>query len=159
MNIVCHDMMGGYIEDNINNNLKNSKYCYRFNHWQLTDIFIYFSHNFISLPPKNYIDIAHRTDTLILATIITEGEQGYRLNKFLLEGKDNNLYYFADKLIDICHYYNFDGYLINIESDVDPSQIQQLILFVQYITNKIKINNPHKIIIFYDSVIITTGKV
>jgi len=35
--------------------------------------------------------------------------------------------FFADKLTEICEYYNFDGYLLNIECEVE--NVQKLIEF------------------------------
>lgn len=47
-------MKGGYIEDDIfmGNDLPS---IYDFNYWEYVDIFIYFSHNFITIPVFNLI--------------------------------------------------------------------------------------------------------
>ena len=59
--VVCHDMQGGYKEDNMNFKIEQQNGMnYRFNHWPITDIFIYFSHHLVTVPPKNYIEIGHR---------------------------------------------------------------------------------------------------
>ena len=71
----------------------------------------------------------------------------------LLQGKNDNLYYFADKLIAIAEYYNFDGYLINLESPVHQHQVDLLIKWLNYITEQIKVSKTHRVIVWYDSVI------
>ena len=40
--------------------------CYRFFRWHLIDIFVYFSHEFITIPPLVWIDCAHKNGVQIL---------------------------------------------------------------------------------------------
>ena len=72
--VACHDMMNGYIKDNFflfKNELKN-KISFRFRHFMNTDIFIYFSHHGITIPPYSYIKVAHQLGNKILGTVIAE---------------------------------------------------------------------------------------
>lgn len=48
------------------NNIEN--YTYR--HWLLTDIFVYFSHKFVTIPPLGWINAAHSHGVKILGKII-----------------------------------------------------------------------------------------
>lgn len=57
--------------------LLSIKYCsevddYYFYHWQNVEAFIYFSHNFLSLPPPCWTNAAHRNGRMSLGTMITE---------------------------------------------------------------------------------------
>jgi mannosyl-glycoprotein endo-beta-N-acetylglucosaminidase len=64
--IVCHDMMGGYKEDNLINGQEGNDKIYTFQYWQLCDVFIYFSHNRISFPPPSWTNCAHRNGVKVL---------------------------------------------------------------------------------------------
>jgi mannosyl-glycoprotein endo-beta-N-acetylglucosaminidase len=71
-------MAGGYVEDhNIQGHTpiaNDNAYCYT--HWSAIDIFIYFSHSRVTIPPPMWIDAAHTNNTLILGTYITEWQDG-----------------------------------------------------------------------------------
>ena len=60
---------------------------YRFNHWAFIDIFVYFGHYTVTIPPPGLIDIAHLHGVKVLGTLIFEWEAGSILAKLLLEGK------------------------------------------------------------------------
>lgn len=57
--LVCHDMQGGYVDDKWVQGGTNPK-AYAIWHWYLIDVFIYFSHNLVTLPPPCWINTAHR---------------------------------------------------------------------------------------------------
>lgn len=79
-------------------------------------------------------------------------------------------FFYADLMIDICQYYKFDGYLINIESESknffsystktaeSVNDFNKLVTWVAYITKKIHDVIPGSIIVWYDSVV-PSGKV
>ncbi|PLW12684.1 hypothetical protein PCANC_14428 [Puccinia coronata f. sp. avenae] len=110
------------------------------------DIFIYFSHHRVSIPPQQWITAAETHHTRILGTLILENDSFHEL-QLLLEGPNNpppavpssvapttcNYYYyhyytnlgtppistyFADRLIDLAIHHQFHGWLINIEIDL-----------------------------------------
>ena len=102
---------------------------YRFNHWSYVDIFIYFGHYTVTVPPPNLIEEGHRHGVKVLGTLIFEWEHGAKEAKMMLEGKvgidledmkysridplGNRMY--ANKLVEIAKHYGFDGYLMNFE--------------------------------------------
>ena len=49
---------------------------YRFLKWENIDIFVYFGHKMLTIPPPAYIDIAHTNGVKILATLIFEWDRG-----------------------------------------------------------------------------------
>ena len=57
--LVCHDMQGGYVDDKWVQGGGNSG-AYAIWHWYLIDVFVYFSHNLVTLPPPCWTNTAHR---------------------------------------------------------------------------------------------------
>ena len=98
----------------------SSNDCYIIYHWQLIDIFVYFSHHFVTIPPPCWTNAAHTHGVPVLGTLITESDDGAaRCSKFLEDTASwQNL---ANQLVDIAEYYRFDGWLVNIEN---PIQVQ-----------------------------------
>ena len=72
--LVCHDMMGGYLQDRFLDGCEEDGYHFR--HWANIDIFIYFSHHFVTIPPPGWISAAKTHGVTILGTIITEWDAG-----------------------------------------------------------------------------------
>lgn len=60
---------------------------YRFNHWAYIDIFVYFGHYTVTLPPPSLTNIAHRHGVKVLGTLIFEWDAGAIEAKLLLDGK------------------------------------------------------------------------
>ena len=72
--LVCHDMMGGYLQDRFIDGCQEDGYHFR--HWSHIDIFVYFSHHFVTIPPPGWISAAKTHGVKILGTIITEWDAG-----------------------------------------------------------------------------------
>ncbi|XP_043720204.1 cytosolic endo-beta-N-acetylglucosaminidase 1-like isoform X2 [Telopea speciosissima] len=56
--LVCHDMAGGYLDDKWIQGGSNSE-GYAIWHWYLMDIFVYFSHTLVTIPPPCWTNTAH----------------------------------------------------------------------------------------------------
>ena len=58
--LLCHDMMGGYLEDRFTAGCEGdtADTGYTFRHWANIDYFVYFSHHFVTLPPVGWIAAA-----------------------------------------------------------------------------------------------------
>ncbi|CAG8517867.1 3848_t:CDS:2 [Ambispora leptoticha] len=159
--IACHDMAGGYIEDYF-------KIGYSIQYWQYVDTFIYFSHNRIGVPPPQWTNAAHRNGVKVLGTLITEWQEAMLENDLWvrgpnLEGKlsevenvDRSIVntVFADKLIQMAEYYNFDGWFINVEAPLvgGAAHAKQLMTFLEYLKREIHRKIPGSLVIWYDSV-------
>ena len=75
--LVCHDMMGGYLQDRFIDGCDQDGYHFR--HWSNIDIFVYFSHHFLTIPPPGWVSAARTHGVAVLGTIITEWDEGCQL--------------------------------------------------------------------------------
>ncbi|KAG0053973.1 hypothetical protein BGZ83_000117 [Gryganskiella cystojenkinii] len=170
-------MAGGYKEDNLPQGSDDSS-IYSIQYWSHIDTFIYFSHHRITIPPVVWTNAAHRNGVKCLGTIITEWLPGILETDEMVTGPGQCLVNeedpecdpvdrrwfsktYADKLVDMAVYYRFDGWFINIESILRGGGIQanQLIAFLAYLRAQIHARIPGGELIWYDSVISTTGEV
>ena len=80
----------------------------------------------MAVPPKCWIDACHSNNKPCLGTLITEWDIGGE-NKKLLKNKTVCI----KKLVDLCKFYGFDGYLINIESPVNgKKKYMEMVYFI-----------------------------
>nr|CCC92704.1 putative endo-beta-N-acetylglucosaminidase [Trypanosoma congolense IL3000] len=166
--LVCHDMMGGYLPGDYgrfavcSNSSDSSSLVasvvdrsYTINYWNIVDYFVYFAHHLISPPPKEWINAAHREGVPALGTIITEGN-GMSIRAILHEGKSAAAA--IKQLVDMCNAYNFDGYLVNIETGLDETLAKRLVTFVAMLKRSLNKLRPkgsmERIVIWYDAVTI-----
>lgn len=122
---------------------------YTFYRWSNIDIFVYFSHHFITIPPIGWIELAHKNNVQILGTLITEFNDGILKCEQIFQN-DESWRNFADALVNICIIYQFDGWLLNIENKIENTEI--LLKFVKYLYAELKKINSHFQLIWYDSV-------
>ncbi|CEF68676.1 Cytosolic endo-beta-N-acetylglucosaminidase [Strongyloides ratti] len=123
-------------------------------HWWNIDSFCYFSHHFISIPPKVWIDQGHAHGVKVLGTLITEYKDGFLLcnELFTFNSNIDNLIKCLVKLTKLC---NFDGWLINIENPLIDGKVDQMWSFLEVLTSELKKLDEGNIVIWYDSVIDT----
>lgn len=95
-------MAGGYREDVNEYSIVGNPHNYRFHHFGVTDIFIYFSHYNFAPPTRAWVEACHSNNVLCVGTFIIEHELDYVRNET------------ADYLVYLAREYEFDGYLINI---------------------------------------------
>ncbi|XP_017887625.1 cytosolic endo-beta-N-acetylglucosaminidase [Ceratina calcarata] len=145
--LVCHDMIGGYLEDRFIYGSKAYN-SYLFYHWSVIDTFVYFSHHFVTIPPFGWINAAHDHGVKVLGTVITEREGIWDP---ILESQEEARR-FADALILVAKFYKFDGWLLNVENVIQREQINNLLYFVKYLTENIHQAIRDSEIIWYDSV-------
>ncbi|KAL9351893.1 hypothetical protein Peur_054573 [Populus x canadensis] len=152
--LVCHDMQGGYVDDKWVQGGTNPD-AYAIRHWYLIDVFVYFSHSLVTLPPPCWINTAHRHGVKVLGTFITEWDEGRLIcNKFLATKESAQMY--AERLAELAIDLGFDGWLINMEVNLVEEQIPNLEEFVSHLTHTMHSSMPESLVIWYDSVI-TTG--
>ncbi|GAV88986.1 Glyco_hydro_85 domain-containing protein [Cephalotus follicularis] len=150
--LVCHDMMGGYVDDKWVQGGYNED-AYAIWHWYLIDVFVYFSHYLVTLPPPCWTNTAHRHGVKVLGTFITEWDEGKKFCDELLETKESTHMY-AERLVDLAVALGFDGWLVNMEVDLEIAQIPNLKEFVSHLTRTMHSSLPGSLVIWYDSVTI-----
>ncbi|XP_061557621.1 cytosolic endo-beta-N-acetylglucosaminidase isoform X2 [Phycodurus eques] len=149
--LVSHDMMGGYLDDRFVQGTA-AEAPYAFYHWQHIDIFNYFTHNLVSIPPAVWTNAAHKHGVLVLGTFITEWSDGEATCEAFLQ--EEELYCeVADKLVEMSRHYGFDGWLINIENTLSEVAVKKTPLFLRYLTNQMHKQVPGSMVLWYDSVI------
>lgn len=129
---------------------------YRFYHWSGIDYFCYFSHAFCTIPPYGWLQAAHRHGVRVIGTLITESAVGRRTLDALL-ASEQTVSTAVDALVHLAVHCRFEGWLINIECDLDRDQIPLLTYFVQLLHNRMHAAVPHALVIWYDS-ILTSGQ-
>lgn len=152
--LVCHDMRGGYLKEETTEGrqFEVEKYPYMFLNWWQIDIFNYFSHHFVTIPPEDYTRIAHQHGVLSLGTFITEWDAGKAICSKILENEEV-MEKTVDSLVVVANHYGFDGWLINIENEIEKEKIGLLIQFCSNLTRKSKKFNKNSKVIWYDSVL------
>lgn len=151
--LVCHDMMGGYLQDRFLDGVQEDGYHFR--HWANIDIFVYFSHHFLTIPPPGWIAAARVHGVQVLGTIITEWDEGQKMLESILND-DDKATQFVDVCVKLCQHYGFHGWLFNIENKVSPELIPKLINLVQSVSKAIKeeLGEDEGMVLWYDSVTI-----
>lgn len=120
-----------------------------FYYWSVVDTFVYFSHHFVTIPPCGWINAAHDHGVKVLGTVITEGNNDTW--DTILESRENARK-FANALVFVAKHYDFEGWLLNIENKIREEDIDNLIYFIDYLTESIHKEIEDSEIIWYDSV-------
>ncbi|XP_033038357.1 cytosolic endo-beta-N-acetylglucosaminidase isoform X3 [Trachypithecus francoisi] len=150
--LLCHDMMGGYLDDRfIQGSVVQTPYA--FYHWQCIDIFVYFSHHSVTIPPVGWTNAAHRHGVCVLGTFITEWNEGGRLCEAFLAGDERSYQAVADRLVQIAQFFRFDGWLINIENSLSLAAVGNTPPFLRYLTTQLHRQVPGGLVLWYDSVV------
>ncbi|XP_036920084.1 cytosolic endo-beta-N-acetylglucosaminidase isoform X2 [Sturnira hondurensis] len=154
--LLCHDMMGGYLDDKfVQGSAAPSAYV--FYHWQYIDIFVYFSHHMVTVPPVGWTNAAHKHGVCVLGTFITEWKPGGQQCEAFLAGDDRTYQAVADQLVLMAQFLHFDGWLVNIENTLSPAAVGNMPRFLQYLTTQLHRQVPGGLVLWYDSVV-TSGQ-
>nr|XP_051198379.1 cytosolic endo-beta-N-acetylglucosaminidase 1-like isoform X2 [Lolium perenne]XP_051198382.1 cytosolic endo-beta-N-acetylglucosaminidase 1-like isoform X3 [Lolium perenne]XP_051198387.1 cytosolic endo-beta-N-acetylglucosaminidase 1-like isoform X4 [Lolium perenne] len=148
--LVCHDMQGGYRDDAAPQGGANPN-AYALWHWHLMDVFVYFSHYLVTLPPPCWTNAAHLHGVKVLGTFITEWEKGAEICREMFATKDS-AHMYAERLAELAAALGFDGWLINIEVKLDTQFIDNLKEFVNHLTKTMHAAVPGSLVIWYDAV-------
>ncbi|KAI0640580.1 glycosyl hydrolase family 85-domain-containing protein [Trametes meyenii] len=164
--LVCHDYKGGYTES-------PTTPTYTFNFWSLCDTFIYFAHHRITVPPSGWSTAAHRNGVKMLGTIIFEHAESAKDCLHLIVGpplqqptgparpRTQSSWtvspHYARLLAELAYQRGFDGYLLNIETNLDGGmdQTRALTLWMAILEKELKRTvGEHAHVLWYDSVIV-----
>ncbi|KAF1540969.1 Cytosolic endo-beta-N-acetylglucosaminidase, partial [Eudyptula albosignata] len=150
--LVCHDMRGGYLEDRfIQGSATRNPYV--FYHWRYIDIFVYFSHHTVTIPPVCWTNAAHRNGVPVLGTFITEWTDGQKLCEAFLAGGEEAYHAVSEQLARIAQHYRFDGWLVNMENTLSAAAVVNLPRFLRHLTAQVHSAVPGGLVIWYDSVL------
>lgn len=150
--LVCHDMMGGYLQDRFIDGCDEDGYHFR--HWNQIDTFVYFSHHFVTIPPPGWVAAARTHGVQMLGTIITEWDSGKAMLEEILSDAEK-LNKFVNVCVKIASCHGFHGWLLNIENPVQPELIPGLLKLVETLTGAIKRElGGRGAVLWYDSVTI-----
>jgi mannosyl-glycoprotein endo-beta-N-acetylglucosaminidase len=151
-------------------------HAYRFEHWAGTDLFVYFSHARVSLPPPGWTAAAHRNGVRVLGTLITEWADGEAANDLLIAayaeeggkagGDDVRLssgaVTLASRLAALARAFGFDGWLVNIEAPVEDARAAgRMRAFLADLTRATHAAVPDGggVVVWYDSLDALSGRV
>ncbi|XP_054288978.1 cytosolic endo-beta-N-acetylglucosaminidase-like isoform X2 [Macrosteles quadrilineatus] len=149
--VFCHDFKGGYLEDKFCNGSPDIN-TYRFFNWSVIDIFIYFSHKLVTIPPHGWLDAGHKHGVPVLGTLITEWGEGENIWNYILSDPEKTSL-FSQKLAEICAHFKFDGYLLNVENKVAQDLVAPLVNFVGLLKSHLDLYCKRKTwLLWYDSV-------
>ena len=112
--MLVHDYKGGYNEYEACQGVLIEKEQYSCEYLQYVEVFVYFSHRLVTIPPPTWINTCHRNGVKVLGTFIVE--PGSSEVECILQQDEFASYWVARKLADIAKYHGFDGWLINIET-------------------------------------------
>jgi mannosyl-glycoprotein endo-beta-N-acetylglucosaminidase len=153
--LTCHDMMNGYLESGDRYPQGTSDVnTYNFDSWQYTDLFIYFSHHRVTIPPPWWINAAHQNGISALGTLIFENAVGTQDLSDLVNtrGTGTSDYLYVDLLVEAAAYYGFDGWLWNVESNLPADvSVAAFTRFVQALTEAMHTRLPLSQVIWYDA--------
>ncbi|PRW45396.1 glycoside isoform A [Chlorella sorokiniana] len=116
------------------------------------------SHRLVTIPPVGWVNAAHTHGVPALGTLITEWEAGAAACRQLF-GTAAAAEAAAAQLARIAAHYGFDGWIVNIENEMELEHIPHLLHFLRVLTERMRQVAPacrHRVI-WYDAVT-TEGK-
>ncbi|TFK67272.1 hypothetical protein BDN72DRAFT_843297 [Pluteus cervinus] len=160
--LVCHDYNGGYTENPFTRD-------YTFNYYSHCDVFVYFSHHRVTIPPPGWINAAHRQGAKMLGTLIFEGGSEPDCLRLCIgqypAGANTPLSgsvpfplsaQYATTLANLAYQRGFDGWLMNFEANLegggDQARAVSAWLTILQTEMEAKIGS-HVETIWYDSVV------
>ncbi|KAJ7735127.1 glycosyl hydrolase family 85-domain-containing protein [Mycena maculata] len=165
--LVCHDYKGGYTESPFS-------LGYTFNFWSAADIFVYFSHHRVTVPPPGWITAAHRQGVKMLGTLIFEASGEDDCLRLLVGRLPKSKTgparqptdfrslpispHYARVLAQLAHQRGFDGYLLNFECPLRGGieQTRAVAAWITLLVDELKSAiGLHAEVSWYDSVIVT----
>ncbi|KAF7354673.1 Glycoside hydrolase family 85 protein [Mycena sanguinolenta] len=148
---VCHDYKGGYTESPFS-------LGYTFNFWSAVDVFIYFSHHRVTVPPPGWITAAHRQGVKMLGTLIFEGNGEDDCLRLPCRASLPLSPHYARLLAELAHERGFDGYLLNFECPLRGGieQTRAVTAWTTLLVDELKGKiGSHAEVVWYDSVVVT----
>ena len=129
--------------------MKEKPYSCRY--FQFVEVFVYFSHKIVCIPPASWINTCHRNGVKVLGTFIMEGDGKAKSIERMLDQVGGE-YVVARRLADMARAYGFDGWLLNIEAEF-PYAVQHPISNLTAFVRSLKRYLGHNgTVIWYDAI-------
>jgi endo-beta-N-acetylglucosaminidase D len=114
--LLIHDYSGNYHDYESVQATGVDTELYSCEYLQFVDVFIYFSHKLVCIPPPTWTNTLHRNGVEVLGTLLVEPqtEGSECLLQHTRDGQ-NMSFPLAKTLARIAGHYGFDGWLVNIE--------------------------------------------
>lgn len=114
--LLIHDYSGNYHDYESVQATGVDVELYSCEYLQFVDVFIYFSHKLVCIPPPTWTNTLHRNGVEVLGTLLVEPqtEGSECLLQHTRDGQ-NMSFPLAKTLARIAGHYGFDGWLVNIE--------------------------------------------
>jgi mannosyl-glycoprotein endo-beta-N-acetylglucosaminidase len=148
--LAAHDMRGNYLEDRLCQGGADAD-AYLFRHWRDIDIFVYFSHTLVTVPPPGWATAGHAAGVPVLGTLIAEWAAGAAAMAALL-ATDAAADAAADQLAALARHLSFDGWLVNVECELEPALVPRLLRLLRRLTAAVRAANPSGVVLWYDAV-------
>ena len=110
-----------------------------------------FEFGLVNMPNPGYTNAAHKNGVLSIGCIFLP-RTGLKHTVFLTQDEDGNFPY-AEKLIELCEYYGFDGWFINQEETIPAGDVDLYKGFMK------QMRDAGLYIQWYDSVVDPSGRV
>ncbi len=146
--LLCHDYSGGYHDYESVRPVALENEVYSCQYLQFVDVFVYFSHKLVCIPPPTWINTMHRNGVKILGTFIVE--PGSPAVEKVLDQVDGN-YIIAKQLAVLAESIGFDGWLLNLEIEF-PLLTQNFVeRLTGFISNLRQLLGSKGLVIWYDA--------
>ncbi|MEV4511504.1 hypothetical protein AB0K00_21325 [Dactylosporangium sp. NPDC049525] len=104
-----------------------------------------------AVPTTAYTDLLHRTGSLSIG-ILFQPYTGDDNDGFLQQDRPGH-FPVADKLVELAKYFGYDGYFLNVESELDSDQVASLMAFIGYLQQLAAVNHLKTFTVqWYDAV-------
>lgn len=146
--MVIHDLAGGYHEDAVAAGAfpvpENTRLPFNVGvGWGSMDVYVYFSHSRVSIPPRPLIQAAHTNGVQVLATVLWEWDGALEeLSSDILDYGEESI----EELEQVRLENGFDGYLINVEVHAGRAMAAALEQWVA------KLSQVVPVVIWYDAI-------
>jgi hypothetical protein len=164
--LICHDFKGGYqpgddvyfadpTHEAASHVIKNAYFA---QYLDIVDVFVYFSHSFVTIPPLEWVRCCHRHGVPIYGTLVIEHDAGEEFARKIL-GSDALMRAAVRKLVAVCVDRQFNGYLLNVESAIPQSLVGVLLEFVGLLHSSVQqATSGTGGVLWYDAVA-TSGRI